>query len=114
MREASSLQNTELRSANQVAVDIDLESATQVGSLGAMASAIWSRLWDRRQADAATMKNADGEKSVFFVGDEMSKYSGGHAAEILNAMGDSWETCRPCSDVEMVQTFCSSDIGKRM
>lgn len=32
--------------------------------------------------------------------------------QILNAFGESWEVCRPCSDVEMAQTFCSSDIGE--
>lgn len=31
--------------------------------------------------------------------------------EILNSFGESWEICRPCTDVEMVETFCSSEYG---
>lgn len=32
--------------------------------------------------------------------------------DIIGALGESWEICRPCTDTEMAHAYCSSDIGK--
>lgn len=31
--------------------------------------------------------------------------------EIVSELGQSWEVCRPCTDIEMIHAYCSSDIG---
>lgn len=32
--------------------------------------------------------------------------------QITGALGETYEICRPCTDVEMAHAYCSSDIGK--
>lgn len=125
-------QNTELRATattttasltNDNAADIELETATSAGSLSTIATTIWNRLWDRKKRSISSNEN---EKTIFFMNDNadvnnfdrtniINGNSGAthqHHTEILNELGDSWESCRPCDDIEMVHTYCSSDIGK--
>lgn len=123
-------QNTELRATattttasltnDNSAVDI----APSAGSLSTIATTIWNRLWNRQKRSISSNEN---EKTIFFMNDNddannfdrtnvISGNGGGtahqHHTEILNELGDSWESCRPCDDIEMVHTYCSSDIGK--
>jgi len=32
--------------------------------------------------------------------------------EILSEFGESWNDCKPCSEYEMSNAYCASDIGK--
>lgn len=106
-------QSTDVRSSSFQINKYDEEATQTSGSISALTAALWNRLWDRQKRHISDVSNDDAnEKTMFFVGNSADKFDTGHTDEILNSLGDSWESCRPCYDLEMVQMFCSSDIGK--
>lgn len=76
------------------------------GNLRTMATNFWKQLWIKQKQSIDLNMNA-GKRST-----AANKYDpSGNTLDIINELGDSWELCRPCSDVEMIENFCTSDIG---
>lgn len=70
----------------------------------------WWRRWihngstssDDKETSDATVKSVNVRNRGGYVdGDE----------GIVGSFGQSWDVCRPCSEDEMIQAYCSSDIG---
>lgn len=58
---------------------------------------------DKKTGDAINKNvNVRSNAGAYIDGDE----------EIVSGFGESWEICRPCSEEEMIHSYCSSDIGK--
>lgn len=71
----------------------------------------WSWWWTRWLNQASTSddnkKTSDATVKLVNV-----RNCGGYVDEdIIGNFGESWDVCRPCSEDEMIQAYCSSDIG---
>lgn len=77
-------------------------------------SALWRR-WHVRDDDEAA-KNAHNRSSaadgvVARIGDGAPRRMAVDE-QITGRLGETYEICRPCTDLEMAHAYCSSDIGE--
>lgn len=95
------------------------------------AASEWWRRWSGGGGDTTTSDDGSGRRAGR-DGDRRAKANtsstggrlmgngdggGGRKAideQITGPLGETYEICRPCTDVEMAHAFCSSDIGKRL
>lgn len=72
----------------------------------------WWRWW-RSWLHSGSTSSDDKKPSDATVKIVNVRNRGGYVDEdIVGTFGESWNICRPCSADEMVQAYCSSDIGK--
>lgn len=96
---------------DNINVDTSVSSSSSNDSTWkTMVAGLWDRLWERKKRSIDSDEYAD-KRSNSIAANKYDRIGTDTTLDIVNELGDSWELCRPCTDTEMVENFCTSDIG---